>query len=94
MAVLLTIIGRGRKEKSNPNVYEKTVYQFNNNCTVATSVFLDAILSSHCYEIDHCIVVGTTTSAWNVLLDPYIENDNNEIDELYLRIEDECAKQS
>ena len=71
------------------SVYRKTTYQFPDKvkeCT--TSLFLKAIIETEYWQpIKKVILIGTTSSSWNVLVPDGVENTD-----LGVKIIDECEK--
>lgn len=90
MALLISIIGKGTRSEKDPNAYRTTKYDFGGEEQI-TSDFFSAIVNSNKYKMvitDACII-GTATSAWNSLLDPFKDKGDEEANDLYLQIDDE-----
>jgi len=83
---LISIIGTGMSKGK----YEDTTYQFPDGENCPTDYFLEAILKSKYYSpVKKVILVGTTSSSWDVL----IPTDNENTD-LGIKIIDECKNNS
>lgn len=64
---LITSVGTGMYDGG----YRETVYQFSDGKQFKTRLFLNAIFECGYREIDKLILVGTTTSSWDALIEDY-----------------------
>jgi CRISPR-associated Csx2 family protein len=67
--------------------YEDTTYEFPNGEKCKTSLFLKAILKTKYRDIKKVILIGTTSSGWNLLIP-----DGEENTDLWLKTIGECEK--
>ena len=86
---LISFVGKGRKDGQ---VYQRTEYDFGKQKTIEAAVFFDAILISKLFEIETCILIGTETSSWSVLLERDFEDKNSKYSSLYVQLEKETEE--
>ena len=75
MAILITFIGKGKKNDGSKG-YEKKKYNFDGH-TVETSCFAHAIINSGLYKFEKLILIGTYSSSWGEVIDTGTEEGEN-----------------
>ncbi|MEI6890577.1 MAG: TIGR02221 family CRISPR-associated protein [Pontiella sp.] len=86
MNVLIMTLGKGRKEDSNR--YQTACYQFSDGNKHVTSFFGLALfrwLQEQACRIDRVVILGTTGSSWDAILELCGEG-GTEVDELYYQV--------
>ena len=88
---LISCVGTGMfyDKVTNDKGYRETVYQFSDEKTIKTKIFLEALLScdERCISgnLNKIILVGTTTSNWGALIESYATL-SPDIDALYFSL--------
>lgn len=86
MAVLITFIGKGKKEDGSKG-YERKKYNFDGQ-TVETSCFAHAIINSGLYIFEKLILIGTYSSSWGEVIDTKTPDG----EDFFLNFEDRLEK--
>jgi CRISPR-associated Csx2 family protein len=65
---LITFLGGHQSKPKPPGAYVKTRYQFSEETIVSAGYFGEALLRSGLYRIEQVLILGSRTSAWELLV--------------------------